>query len=634
MARILVVDDKEENRYYLESLLGGHGHTVVCAHHGAEALDIARAAAFDLAVSDLLMPVMDGYTLLQHWKADPALKSVPFLVYTATYTEPEDQQLALRLGCDAFILKPCEPEQLIEAVSAVLGSSPRVPAGDPAPGADTRLVNDPMQGYSGILVRKLEEKMLELEEANRKLAEDVERRKQAEIRIEQLAFYDTLTGLPNRRLMEDRLRHCMATSKRLGLWGAALFIDLDNFKTLNDSRGHDVGDRFLVNMAERLQKAFMDEHTVCRFSGDEFVVILESLSADEEQAASMTEATAERLMERLGQPCEILDDIYQGSASIGITLFRDRESVSGEVIRKAEAAMYQAKYQGRNSFRFFDPDMQATLESRLQLELDLRNALQEKQFCLFYQPLVNSRRTILGAEALLRWQSPHRGLVSPGDFIPVAEDSGLILPIGQWVLEQACDQLRQWDSRSSFADIQIAVNVSVHQFHQHDFVERVMNTLAVKQVDPSRLKLELTESVILNDVDAAIAKMQALRDRGVHFAMDDFGTGYSSLSYLTRLPLSQLKIDQSFIQGLGVNRGNEVVVQTIIGMAGSLGIEVIAEGVETEAQWRELEALGCRLFQGYYFARPQPIESFGLRKALLSAGNGAEYDKFFLPRHD
>lgn len=634
MVRILVVDDKEENRYYLESLFSGHGHTVVCARHGAEALDIARKAQFDLVVSDLLMPVMDGYTLLQQWKADPALKTVPFLVYSATYTEPEDEQLALKLGADAFILKPCEPGQLMEAVASVLGSSPRMPSEDQESGTDRAPANDPMDGYSGILVRKLEEKMLELEEANRKLAEDVERRKQAESRIEQLAFYDTLTGLPNRRLMEDRLRHCMATSTRLGLWGAVLFVDLDNFKTLNDSRGHDVGDRFLISMAERLQSTFLNEHTVCRFSGDEFVVILESLSAEEEQAASMAEATAEILMEKLGQPCEIQQDIYQGSVSIGITLFRDRDSVVGEVIRKAEAAMYQAKYQGRNSFRFFDPDMQAALESRLQLELDLRTALQDRQFCLFYQPLVNSRRNILGAEALLRWQSPQRGLVAPGDFIPVAEDSGLILPIGQWVLEHACEQLHKWNDRTAFADLQIAVNVSAHQFHQHDFVEQVLHALTLKQVDPARLKLELTESVILNDVDAAIEKMQTLRDKGIHFAMDDFGTGYSSLSYLTRLPLSQLKIDQSFIQGLGNSRGNEVVVQTIIGMAGSLGIEVIAEGVETEAQWRELEALGCRLFQGYYFGRPQPVESFGLREGLLTAGNGAEYDKFFMPRRD
>lgn len=608
MPNILIVDDKEDNLYYLQVLLSGNGYRVDTARHGAEALVKARQAPPDMVISDLLMPVMDGYTLLRHWKGDAKLKEIPFVVYTATYTEAEDERLAMSLGADAFILKPAEPDDFMAALHKV---QTRIATGAPAPAAPTGgNENTLLKLYSETLIRKLEEKTLQLEEANRELKCDIARRQAAEQTIEQLAFYDPLTHLPNRRLLNDRLTQCFASSSRHQIYGALLFIDLDNFKTLNDTKGHNIGDKLLVQVADRLRCALRDGDTISRLGGDEFVVILEGLSADAEQSASIAESLAEKLLTTLAAPYLLLDHEYIGTASIGISLFNGQEFSADELLRRADAAMYQAKSDGRNTVHFYDPAMQAALESRMALEKDLRAGLTDNQFKLYYQPQIDLDGNVFGAEALIRWESPQRGLVPPLQFIPLAEETGLILPIGKWVLEAACDQLKAWESNPLTAQLLIAVNVSARQMHEPNFIEHVLELLIAKKIDPSRLKLELTESTVLDDIESVITKMHALREAGVLFSMDDFGTGFSCLSYLTQLPLSQLKIDRSFVNNLGTKHSDAVIVQTIIGMAKNLEMDVIAEGVETTEQYDFLKRNGCTSFQGYLFGKPLPVAEF------------------------
>lgn len=439
---------------------------------------------------------------------------------------------------------------------------------------------------------------------------DFTERKQVESEIYHLAFYDTLSELPNRRLLLDRLRQAIASGARNKTGGALLFIDLDNFKTLNDTRGHAIGDLLLVEVAERLQGCVREGDTVARFGGDEFVLLLEGLSDEPARAAVQARGVGEKVLNVLFQPY-LLDGVeFHSSSSMGITLFSDYKQDIDELLKQADTAMYEAKKSGRNTLRFFDPAMQEELEARAQTEGGLREALRNQEFKLYYQMQVDHQSGIVGAEVLLRWIHPQRGLISPVQFIPLAEETGLILPIGQWVLENACSQIKAWEASPRTRALKLAVNVSGRQFRQADFVEQVSEVLRRSAIDPSRLKLELTESIVLDDIADSIAKMQALRDLGVSFSMDDFGTGYSSLAYLTQLPLNQLKIDQSFVRHIGDRQSDAAIVQTIIGMAGNLGLEVIAEGVETQEQRDFLAENGCYLYQGYFFGKPVPLEEF------------------------
>jgi diguanylate cyclase (GGDEF)-like protein/PAS domain S-box-containing protein len=444
-----------------------------------------------------------------------------------------------------------------------------------------------------------------LENFSRALAQ-----KQAEAEIERLAFYDPLTNLPNRRLLYDRLQQAIVTNARHDKHGAALFIDLDNFKTLNDTKGHNFGDLLLIEVAQRLQDCVREGDTVARLGGDEFVMILNSLSPDETRASAHTKKLAGKILSAIGQPYSLQGYDHHCSASMGICMFRNQHVTAEELLKYTDTALYQAKRGGRNKLLFYDPVMQTALETRAVLESNLRCALSEQQLVLYYQMQINQTGQILGAEVLIRWRHPQLGLVSPLEFIPLAEDTGLILPIGKWVMDSACAQLKAWESDPLMSRIQLAVNVSAMQFHQDDFAEQVRLTLARYDLNPSRLKLELTESLVLDDIDDAIVKMQQLRDFGVRFSMDDFGTGYSSLYYLTKLPIDQLKIDQSFVRNITVSQSDAVIVQTIIGMADNLRIESIAEGVETEEQLRFLELQGCHLYQGYLFGRPVPLADF------------------------
>ena len=439
---------------------------------------------------------------------------------------------------------------------------------------------------------------------------DITERKQAENKIHNLAFYDSLTQLPNRRLLFDRLHQAVATSARNQTSAALLFIDLDNFKILNDTRGHDVGDLLLIEVAQRLRGTIREMDTLARLGGDEFVVLLEDLSQDKTQAAVQARSMGEKLLKATSQPYLLKDIEHYSSSSIGISLFSNYRQNLDDLLKQADTAMYAAKKFGRNNLHFFDPAMQEALEMRSQIEAGMRKSLKNQEFRLYYQVQVDSNQKPIGAEALVRWIHPDQGTISPAKFIPVAEDTGLILPLGQWVLQTACAQLKEWESNPFTRELSLAVNVSARQFRKPDFVKQVSETIEHSLINPAQLKLELTESTVLENVADTIAKMHALKLLGVRFSMDDFGTGYSSLAYLTQLPLDQLKIDQSFVHNIGTKATDAMIVQTIIGMANSLGIEVIAEGVETHAQRDFLLGAGCKLYQGYLYGKPVPTDEF------------------------
>jgi diguanylate cyclase (GGDEF)-like protein/PAS domain S-box-containing protein len=448
------------------------------------------------------------------------------------------------------------------------------------------------------------------------ILDDFTERKAAEAQIRYLAFYDPLTRLPNRRLMLDRLAHALATSERSRRSGALIFIDLDNFKALNDTRGHAIGDQLLVEISIRLQGSVRQGDTVARLGGDEFLVMLEDLDTGG-FAAAQAEAVAVKVLAALGQPYLLEVAVEDGlrsvvshhcTSSMGISLYCGHQERAEELIKRADLAMYQAKAAGRNTLRFFDPAMQAAVMARAALEADLRLGLQEKQLVLHYQAQVDGAGCLTGVEALVRWQHPQRGLVAPLDFIPLAESTGLILPLGRWVLETACAQLVGWAGNPATAHLTVAVNVSARQFHHPDFVDQVLAILAGSGADPQKLKLELTETLLLDDLDDTIGKIHVLKEQGLGFALDDFGTGYSSMAYLKRLPLDQLKIDRSFVRDVLSDPSDAAIARTIVALGQSLGLAVIAEGVESEAQRDFLASIGCYAYQGYLFGRPVAVE--------------------------
>jgi diguanylate cyclase (GGDEF)-like protein/PAS domain S-box-containing protein len=440
---------------------------------------------------------------------------------------------------------------------------------------------------------------------------DITQRKQDEQAILSLAFFDPLTRLPNRRLLLDRLRHAVAVTKRDGHGGAVLFIDLDNFKTLNDTLGHDKGDQLLQQVARRLEaRVSRGSDTVARHGGDEFVIVLEYLSKDPEEAAAQAELVAEKLLGAFHEPFQLDGHQHHASPSVGVALFDRGMKDIDELLKRADLAMYQAKAAGRNTIRFFDLHMQTVINARVELEADLRRSLLSHGFTLNYQRQTDSNGEPVGAEALLRWQRPSNQQVSPSVFIPLAEETGLILQLGEWVLEAACRQLVAWSRRPETAHLTMAINVSARQFRQPGFVDQVLRVIERTGADPRLIKLELTESLLVANVENTIDTMRVLKENGIGFALDDFGTGYSSLAYLKRLPLDQLKIDQSFVRDVLTDPNDAAIARTILGLGHSLGLEVIAEGVETAEQRNFLAMHGCRAFQGYLFGRPVSAEQF------------------------
>ncbi|OIN92367.1 MAG: hypothetical protein AUJ20_07965 [Comamonadaceae bacterium CG1_02_60_18] len=426
--------------------------------------------------------------------------------------------------------------------------------------------------------------------------------------LDTLTFYDELTGLPNRRCLVDKLAQAVAAKAQSGQHGALIFLDLDHFRLINDTLGPGFGDQLLRAVAHRLNQCVREEDTVAHLGGDEFMVMLDTLGTDKALAANRAEAVADKICHALSQPYSLSGHAHRSSASVGIVMFDQYGANTDELLKMADAAMYQAKSAGRNAVRFFDPAMQAQMQARNALESDLQRGLQVQEFVLHYQLQVNTQGEPLGVEALVRWQHPTRGLVSPVEFIALAEETGLILTLGQWVLDTACQQLVQWAQQPQQARWVMAVNVSALQFAQDDFVQGVAQAINLSGANPTRLKLELTESMLLNNVEEVISKMHQLKTMGVSFSLDDFGTGYSSLAYLKRLPLDQLKIDQSFVRDLLTDPDDATLCQTIVSLGHNLGMHVIAEGVETEGHRAALAAMDCDAFQGYLFARPQPAD--------------------------
>jgi diguanylate cyclase (GGDEF)-like protein/PAS domain S-box-containing protein len=440
------------------------------------------------------------------------------------------------------------------------------------------------------------------------VARDVSERKAAEDQIQNMAYFDPLTQLPNRLILMKRLALALAGAAEFTTRGALMFIDLDNFKTLNDTLGHAKGDLLLQQVAARLVGAMREGDTVARLGGDEFVVMMERIGSEHTVATQVADQSARKMLAALGAPYMLAGVEYYSSASIGVTQFDGQQSDVGELLKQADLAMYQAKLAGRNTLCFFDSAMQAAVTAHAILSVDLRQSLREERFELYYQPQVGKDGKMFGVEALLRWHHPVRGVVEPAEFIPTAEETGLVLPMGQWVLEAACKQLAEWARHPASERLSIAVNVSVRQFRHPEFVDQVLAAIKASGINPQRLKLELTETLLAEDMDVTVDKMGLLQQLGVTLALDDFGIGYSSLSTLKRLPLDQLKIDKSFVQDILHDPNDAAIAHAIIHLARSLGLSVIAEGVETEAQRKFLADEHCHCYQGFLFCAPLPID--------------------------
>jgi diguanylate cyclase (GGDEF)-like protein/PAS domain S-box-containing protein len=439
---------------------------------------------------------------------------------------------------------------------------------------------------------------------------DMSERKAAEARIERLAYYDELTGLANRRLLQSRIEQSLAHAVRSDMYGALIFVDLDHFKNINDALGHAVGDALLELVAHRLKIHLRSEDTVARLGGDEFVILLPSLHTDRQTSASQAQSVAEKIRMTLNDPYPLSGNPYHVSPSIGVTLFPEGIRDADELLKRADTAMYRAKAQGRNCIAFYEPAMQAAVESRLRLQKDLRHAIDADELLMVFQPQVDRRGRIVGAEALVRWQHPERGLVSPAEFIPAAEDTGLIIPLGEWVLRASLHLFEHLRSRQPTVDLRLSVNMSARQFMQPDSVERILSIAESTGADLRKLTIEFTESIFIDYIPETIRKMMVLKQHGVTFSIDDFGTGYSSLTYLKRLPIDEVKIDRSFVKDITVDPSDAAIVETILSVATHLNLRLVAEGVETPEQLSFLCERGCEHFQGFLFSKPQPFEVF------------------------
>jgi len=455
---------------------------------------------------------------------------------------------------------------------------------------------------------------------------DLAERERAREEIERLAFHDVITGLANRALLRERLGEAIRQVSSSGEYAALLLLDWDDFRSFNDSMGYPQGDALLRLAGERIGACVRASDPVARPGGDEFAIVLHPACASRDQAAAQTEAMGPRILQALAQPCRIGGTDYQGSASMGVVLFADGQLDANALLKQAELAMYEAKQNSRGNLHFFDSQLEQAVSERMRIERELRAGIAAGELRLHYQPQVTVQEgrhlAVVGAEALVRWQHPQRGLITPGFFIALAEETGLIAPLGRWVLQTACEQLAAWKGQPAFADLVLAVNVSAAQFLEPGFMQEVLELLASTGAPPGRLKLELTESLLVQNADAVIAAMSALQAHGIQFSLDDFGTGYSSLAYLKRLPLQQLKIDQGFVRDLETDGNDATIARSIAALARGLGLTVIAEGVETAGQRDLLAAMGCTTYQAYYYSRPlalQDFEAWCLRQTGVAA---------------
>lgn len=720
--RALIVDDRADNRYLLRVLMRGHGFAVQEAENGEKALALARQNPPDVIVSDLLMPVMDGYTLLRQWKADAQLAAIPFVVYTATYTTARDEQLALALGADAFLIKPTDPEVLMAKVQEVLTRARQNQGVVRQPSVDDE---QSYQLYNAVLVHKLEQRSEELEQRvlqlNRAMAQlteseaaarlycramdasangiliaqlregqllvqyinaafsnmmgyelaqvrgrdvhalirhphndaalgglleailaqrgsltqlqyqrpdgstiwidvalspvpdtlgrithyiavfhDISERKRYEEQLERQNNQDALTGLASRNLLRERAELAIAFAQRQSRTVAVCFLDLDHFNRINDGLGHPIGDAVLQALAQRLQSCLRERDTLSRIGGDDFVAVLADMGNPEDVAQC-----ADALLQQVAQPLHVQGHDITLSASIGVSLYPQDGTDFDTLLRNADAAMYRAKDSGRNALHFFTADMNGQALQRLELEAQLRQALANEELVLYYQPMLDLHsQRVTDAEALIRWQLADGRMRPPADFIGLAEDTGLIVPIGRWVLRQACTQALQWQAQG--LTLRVAVNLSARQFRDPQLLQSVQEILAQTGLEPRYLKLEITESAVMENPESATRTLHALRALGLGVSVDDFGTGYSSLAYLQRFPIDQIKIDRSFIHATDTDADSAAIVRSIVDLARALRLQTVAEGVETDHQRVFLQSCGCDLVQGYGFCRPMP----------------------------
>ena len=621
--RILIVDDNGKNRELLRATLQDYGHETLEASNGLEALEILEASSFDALISDVLMPGMDGYRLCSAIRHNEKTKHVPIIIVSSLYTSAADEQAALKAGADRFLARPTSGQVLLAALDEVCGALRSAPDETPPTPPPEVLKN-----YSEELVQKLKEKSQALESARARLVagnESLRRVNEALEKdvseVEHLAFHDPLTGLPNRLLFNDRLTMALSQSRRHQRRLATFFMDLDNFKTINDSFGHTVGDEVLRMVADRLRTCVREEDTLARFGGDEFILLVTGILSERDLVT-----VSEKILDTIRVPFRVEGRELSVTISVGASVFPMDGETPELLVRNADIAMYRSKQQGRNTYQLFTPGTSAASPERLRLETQLRNALHAGEFVLHYQPIVDLQAGELrGVEALLRWQPEGDAPVSPEAFLPVAETSDLIVPISKWVLRSACTQTATWQ-RATQTRLTVAVNLSTRVFQQPDLVGEVSKALEEAGLPPECLDLEITEASAMQNVAYSAAVLRRLKDLGVRISLDDFGTGYSSLSHLKRLPIDRIKIDQSFVRNIPHDPDDAAIVSAVIAMTHRLKLVAVAEGVETKQHLSFLRNENCDLGQGFLFSRPLPPS---LVETTLKTSSGPPFQHLF-----
>lgn len=586
---ILIVDDIAANLRLLAELLAKHGYKIRGVTSGQAALNAIQAQPPDLVLLDINMPHMSGYEVCKTLKANPKTHHIA-VIFISALDEVVDKVQAFAVGGADYITKPFEVGEILVRIENQLGLQ--------AAKAEIRQLNAQLEA-------RVRDRTAQLEAANHKLQQEISERQKVQEQLLHLAFHCILTGLPNRAWFMQRLETALqSVQENPQRRFAVLFLDCDRFKIVNDSLGHLVGDRVLVDVARRLESCLYPLETLARLGGDEFIVLLEDVD-DVKEAIQV----AETIQNAFAKPFQINEQEIYLNASIGIAIASHQYQQPEHILRDVDTAMYRAKELGKGRYQVFDANMHQMALVRLHLENDLRGAIARQEFYICYQPIVNlNTQAIFGFESLIRWQHPEKGNISPSQFIPVAEDTGLILPIGLWVLQQACQQLKTWQEQLSIPDLCISVNLSVKQFSQSDLIGCIDGILQEINLHGSGLKLEITESALMENRTTVQQVLTQLKKRHIRLGIDDFGTGYSSLSYLNRFPVDTLKIDRSFVRQMCQSPENLKIVQAIIALAHSLGMIAIAEGIETREQLEQLQALGCDYGQGYYFAKPLLLE--------------------------
>jgi diguanylate cyclase (GGDEF)-like protein len=585
-ASILIVDDNPTNLKILFNILQHSGFRVSVAKSGENALLKIKEALPDLILLDVMMPPgMNGFEICRHLKAEPTTQDIP-VIFVSALDEATNKVECFVVGGVDYITKPFAAEEVLARVKHQLA---------------LRTAKIEIERLNQELEERVRQRTLQLEAVNQQLQQEISDRQLAQEQLVYGALHDALTLLPNRTLLMERLEMGLQRAKRYPDHSfAVLFIDLDRFKAINDSLGHQVGDRLLLAIAHQLQQLVRSTDTVARIGGDEFIILLDPIQEIDDAIR-----VAARIHSQLRLPLQLAGREVFTSASIGIVASASHYQQGSDLLRDADIAMYRAKEKGKARYEVFDQAMYAQAIQKLQIENDLRQALSQQEFYLNYQPIVSlSTGRIIGFEALLRWLHPERGFVSPAEFISIAEETGLIVPIGEWVIHAACTQMRQWQAKFSHPPAKISVNLSLKQLREPDFLEKLDRVLAETEIGAESLSLELTESMLMDNVEELLFVLGQLRARNICLSIDDFGTGYSSLSYLHRFPIDYLKVDQAFISGIGANVKNRKIAATIISLAHQLGIKAIAEGVETPEHLQHLQALDCEEAQGYLFSKP------------------------------